>query len=243
MKHLRDLSLPNRRDVQRLLDHLPIHPDRRPRAAAGDPRFWSGVGLGIALGGGLVALTHGPGAAERRESLRRRVTDIREKGSKLAHSEGEIEASVVIGVPVKVAYDQWTQFEQFPRFMEGILDVRQETDRQLHWKAEIGGKAVEWESEIVEQIPDKRIAWRDLGSRRGGGVVTFHHLSDETCKVMVQIAYETQGPLEQVGDSLGLVRRRVRGDLDRFRDFIEGRAEATGGYRKAISQVGGASTA
>ncbi|MEZ4282728.1 MAG: SRPBCC family protein [Myxococcota bacterium] len=153
----------------------------------------------------------------------------------MTHSEGEVEESIVIDVPVSVAYDQWTQFEEFPRFMEGISDVRQETERQLHWKAEIGGKAVEWDSEIVEQIPDHRIAWRDLGKRRGGGVVTFHHLSEGTCKVMVQIVYEKLNPLEQVGDSLGLVRRRVRGDLDRFRDFIETRSEATGSYRKAIS--------
>lgn len=235
MKSLSDLNLPNRIDIPRLLAHLPIHFDRRPASATGDLRFWSGFGLGIALGGGLIALTHGPGGAQRRASLRRRVDGIREKGSQLTHSEGEVEESIVIDVPVSVAYDQWTQFEEFPRFMEGISDVRQETERQLHWKAEIGGKAVEWDSEIVEQIPDHRIAWRDLGKRRGGGVVTFHHLSEGTCKVMVQIVYEKLNPLEQVGDSLGLVRRRVRGDLDRFRDFIETRSEATGSYRKAIS--------
>lgn len=227
MKRFSEFNLPSRSDFQRLLDHIPIHFDRRPGSATRDSRFWSGFGLGIVLGGGLVALTHGPGGAERRASLRRRLDEIREKGATLARSEGEIEESIVIGVPVAVAYQQWTQFEEFPRFMEGIVDVHRESERRLHWKAEIGGKAVEWDSEIVEQIPDQRIAWRDLGSRRGGGVVTFHHLSEKTCKVMVQIAYEPQGPLEQVGDSLGLVHRRVRGDLARFRDFVESRRKAS----------------
>ncbi|MEZ4282336.1 MAG: SRPBCC family protein [Myxococcota bacterium] len=160
---------------------------------------------------------------------------MRESGSARFHSESEIEESIVIEVPVKVAYDQWTQFEQFPRFMEGVRDVHQESERRLHWKAEIGGRAVEWDSEIVEQVPDQRIAWRDLGDRKGGGVVTFHHLSSNSCKVMVQIAYEPQNSLQQVGDALGLVRRRVRADLDRFRDFIEKRGEATGAYRESIA--------
>ena len=147
MKSLSDLNLTNRIDIPRLLTRLPIHFDRRPASVTGDPRFWSGFGLGIALGGALVALTHGPGAAERRASLRRRVDGIREKGSRLTHSEGKIEESIVI-VPVAVAYDQWTQFANSTTSW-GIIDVRQKPNASCTGRRK--SAAVEWDSEIVEQ--------------------------------------------------------------------------------------------
>ena len=104
-----------------------------------------------------------------------------------------IEKSIEINVPVRAAYNQWTQFEEFPKFMEGVKHVKQLDDKHLHWKAEIGGKEKEWDAEITEQIPDKRIAWRSRDGAQNAGVVTFHRLSDSTSKVMLQMEYDPDG--------------------------------------------------
>ena len=104
-----------------------------------------------------------------------------------------VEQSIDIGVPVRVAYDQWTQFESFPQFMDGIEEVRQLDDRHLHWRASIGGHDVEWNAVITEQIPEERVAWRSTDGTPNAGVVTFHRLSDESSRVMVQIEHETEG--------------------------------------------------
>src|SRR6478609_7385989 len=110
-----------------------------------------------------------------------------------------IERSIEINVPVRAAYNQWTQFEEFPKFMEGVKHVKQLDDKHLHWKAEIGGKEEEWDAEITEQIPDKRIAWRSRDGAKNAGVVTFHRLSDSTSKVMLQMEYDPDGVLEKCG--------------------------------------------
>ncbi|NNL85238.1 MAG: SRPBCC family protein [Myxococcales bacterium] len=154
---------------------------------------------------------------------------------RLPQTVNNIEESIVVEVPVRVAYNQWTQFEQFPRFMQGVRDVQQLDDRHLHWKAEIAGQSREWDAEITEQVPDQRIAWRNTDGPMKGGVVTFHRLSDDSCKVMLQMDYQPDDAVERLGDTLGIVRRRVRGDLERFQDFIEQRGEATGAYREEIS--------
>jgi uncharacterized membrane protein len=145
-----------------------------------------------------------------------------------------IEKSIDVEVPVRTAYNQWTQFESFPRFMEGVESVRQVDDRHLHWKASVGGKTLEWDAEISEQIPDKRIAWHSTTGAPNAGVVTFHRLTDDTTRVMLQLDYEPQGVVENVGDFLGVMSGRTEGDLERFKDFIEERGIETGAWRGKV---------
>jgi uncharacterized membrane protein len=145
-----------------------------------------------------------------------------------------IEKSIEINVPVKTAYNQWTQFEEFPKFMEGVRQVKQLDDKHLHWKAEIGGKEKEWDAEITEQIPDERIAWRSRGGAKNGGVVTFHRLSDSKSKVMLQMEYDPEGVVEHAGDAAGVVSQRVLGDLERFKRYIESRGQETGAWRGTV---------
>lgn len=145
-----------------------------------------------------------------------------------------IEKSIEINVPVRTAYNQWTQFEDFPRFMEGVKHVKQLDETHLHWKAEIGGKEKEWDAEITEQIPDTRIAWRSRDGAQNAGVVTFHRLSDSTSKVMLQMEYDPDGIWENMGDVTGMVSQRVVGDLERFKRYIESRGQETGAWRGTV---------
>jgi len=145
-----------------------------------------------------------------------------------------IEKSIEINVPVRAAYNQWTQFEEFPRFMEGVKQVKQIDDKHLHWKADIGGKEKEWNAEITEQVPDQRIAWTSREGALNGGVVTFHRLSDSKSKIMLQLEYDPQGFIENVGDAVGIVTQRVQGDLERFKAYIETRGQETGAWRGTI---------
>ena len=145
-----------------------------------------------------------------------------------------IEESIVVDVPLTTAYNQWTQFEEFPRFMEGVETVKQLDDTRLHWIAEIGGKREEWDAKITEQRPDERVAWTSTSGAPNAGAVTFHRLSETQTKVMLQLDYETEGMVEKVGDALGIVKRRVTGDLERFKAFIEGRGDETGDWRGEV---------
>ncbi len=145
-----------------------------------------------------------------------------------------IEKSIEVNVSVQTAYNQWTQFEEFPRFMEGVKEVNQLDDTHLHWKAAIAGQEKEWDAEITEQTPDQRIAWTSRGGALNGGVVTFHRLSDARSKVMLQLEYAPQGVAENVGDALGVVSLRVQGDLERFKEFIETRGRETGAWRGQV---------
>jgi uncharacterized membrane protein len=147
-----------------------------------------------------------------------------------------VEQSIEVNVPVRTAYNQWTQFEEFPEFMEGVESVTQLDDTHLRWVAEIGGKRDEWEAEITEQHPDERVAWRAREGKGNGGVVTFHRIDDSRTRIMVQLDYETEGVLESVGSALGADDRRVRGDLERFKEFIERRGEETGAWRGEVEQ-------
>jgi len=147
-----------------------------------------------------------------------------------------IEKSVEVDVPVRVAYNQWTQFEEFPRFMEGVREVRQLDDTHLHWRAEVGGKEQAWDAEITEQIPDERIAWRARSGAPNAGVVTFHRIADSRTRIMLQLDYDPQGAVENIGDALGVVSRRVAGDLERFKEFVESRGGETGAWRGEIRQ-------
>jgi uncharacterized membrane protein len=145
-----------------------------------------------------------------------------------------LEEQIDVDVPVRTAYNQWTQFEEFPRFMEGVQHVHQIDDRRLHWRAEVGGKQVEWQAEITEQIPDERIVWRSTSGAPNAGVVTFQPLGQNRCRVTLQLHYEPEGFTENVGDWLGVLSRRAEGDLERFKKFIEARGVETCAYREAI---------
>jgi uncharacterized membrane protein len=146
-----------------------------------------------------------------------------------------IEESIEIEQPVRTVYDQWTQFEEFPSFMEGVESVTQVDDTHLHWVAEIGGVRREWDAEVTEQHPDERVAWRSTAGTSNAGVVTFHKLDSARTKVMLQLDVEPEGAVERAADALGIIRRRASGDLERFKDLIESRAGATGGWRGDVS--------
>lgn len=144
-----------------------------------------------------------------------------------------IEESITINVPVSRAYNQWTQFEEFHIFMEGVKEVKQVDDKRLHWKAEIGGTVKEWDAEIYEQIPDQRIAWRSTGGAKNSGTIHFTSLGAEQTKVALHLDYDPKGIVENIGDAFGVVSARVAGDLKRFKEFIEKRP-ASGGWRGEI---------
>ena len=139
--------------------------------------------------------------------------------------------SIDVKVPVSTAYNQWTQFEEFPQFMEGVKSVTQTDDTHLHWVAEVGGKEKEWDAEVTEQHPDERVAWKATSGADNAGVVTFHRIDDDTTKVTLQMDVEPDGVVENVGTALGFLDRRVKGDLEKFKEFIESRGSETGAWR------------
>ena len=145
--------------------------------------------------------------------------------------------AVDVEVPVRTAYDQWTQFETFPKFMQGVKSVRQLDDRTLEWVADVAGREKRWEAKITEQEPDKRIAWTSIEGAHNAGVVTFHRIDDGTSRVTLQLDVDPDGPVENVGDALGLVSRQVKGDMKRFKEFIEERGHETGAWRGEVDQT------
>jgi hypothetical protein len=148
----------------------------------------------------------------------------------------KIEHSIDINVPVREAYDQWTQFETFPQFMEGVESVRQLDETHLHWVATVGGQRKEWDAEITEQTPDQRIAWTSTTGDHNAGAVNFHRLGEERTRVTLTMDIQPSGPVEAIGTAVGIPSGQVKGDLDRFRDFIERRGTATGGWRGEVEQ-------
>ena len=145
-----------------------------------------------------------------------------------------ISKDIDLDVPVTTAYNQWTQFETFPEFMEGVKEVRQLDDKRMAWRAEIGGREESWEAEIVEQVPDRRIAWRSITGAPTAGSVDFELLDEGRCRLTLMMDYQPQGLTENVGSALGFDDRRVEGDLKRFKEFVESRGAETGGYRGQI---------
>ncbi|RZU51663.1 polyketide cyclase/dehydrase/lipid transport protein [Krasilnikovia cinnamomea] len=145
--------------------------------------------------------------------------------------------SVDVNVPVRTAYNQWTQFEEFPQFMSGVEEIRQLDDTTTHWTTNIDGVKREFDARITEQLPDERVAWTSVEGPRQAGVVTFHRLDAAHTRVTVQMDIEPEGIVEQVGDKLGFVDRQVKGDLERFKEFIEGRdGVETGGWRGEVDR-------
>jgi uncharacterized membrane protein len=151
----------------------------------------------------------------------------------------KIEDSIEIQVPVRQAYNQWTQFEEFPEFMEGIQSVQQLDDTHVHWVAEIRGESREWTTEITEQQPDKKVAWKTIeGEVKNDGVVTFEPVAEDQTRVNVQMDVEGQSTSENVaGDLLGVVRSQVRNDLERFKQLIENRERETGAWRGEVRET------
>lgn len=144
------------------------------------------------------------------------------------------EKSVDVDVPVRVAYDQWTQFQTFPEFMSGVQRVVQRTDTTMHWVTSIGGVTREFDTMIVEQRPDERIAWRAEKGVAHAGEVTFHRLDGDRTRVHVRMEHEPQGLAERVGAATGAIDHEVHADLDRFKQFIESRGHETGAWRSTV---------
>jgi uncharacterized membrane protein len=145
-----------------------------------------------------------------------------------------VEKSIVVDVPVNTAYNQWTQFEEFPQFMEGVQSVRQEGDTHLFWKANIGGKDVEWEADIIEQTPDRQVAWKSTTGAYNAGTVMFSPEGAGQTRITLRLEYEPEGFFESVGSALRFVGGRVEGDLERFKEFIEERGGETGAWRGEV---------
>jgi uncharacterized membrane protein len=145
-----------------------------------------------------------------------------------------IKESLEVNVPVSTAYNQWTQFEEFPKFMEGVELVEQVDDTFLRWVAEVGGERREWRAEIVEQVPDQKVAWRALGAEGPNGVVTFEPLGEDKTIVIVEMSYEPEGLKEQLGAKIGLDSRGVKQDLARFKELIESLGVETGAWRGEV---------
>ena len=147
-----------------------------------------------------------------------------------------IEESIEVQVPLATAYNQWTQFAEFPKFMEGIEEVRQIDATHLHWVAKFGGRQHEWDAEVTEQKPDQRVAWRNTDGKDNAGVVTFHRIDDHTTRLMVQMDFVPEGVVEKLGDAIGAPDRRVQGDLKRFKELIESSGRETGGWRGEVKR-------
>jgi uncharacterized membrane protein len=146
----------------------------------------------------------------------------------------EVEKHVDVNVPVHTAYNQWTQFESFPHFMEGVEEVRQLDDRRLHWRARVGGEIKEWDAIINEQQPDRVIAWHSTSGAENAGRVAFTSLGDSVTRVSLHMGYHPESFVENVGDWFGAMGRQLEGDLHRYKEFIESRGAASGGWRGEI---------
>jgi uncharacterized membrane protein/hemerythrin superfamily protein len=145
-----------------------------------------------------------------------------------------VDKSVEVEVPVRTAYDQWTQFEQFPEFMGGVQEVRQVSDTTLHWVAEIAGIRREWDAEVLEQVPDEKVAWAAIDGATNAGAVRFTPAGPDRTVVTLHLEYEPEGLLESAGDAVGLVERQAEADVQRFKEFIESRGSATGAWRGRV---------
>ncbi len=147
-----------------------------------------------------------------------------------------VEQSIEVAVPVTTAYNQWTQFESFPQFMSGVERIEQTGDTMTHWVTKVNGVSREFDAKITEQLPDERVAWTSVDGPKQSGVVTFHRISDDRTKVMVQMDVEPEGIVETAADHLGFVSRQVKGDLGRFKEFIEERGAESGGWRGEVQR-------
>jgi uncharacterized membrane protein len=144
------------------------------------------------------------------------------------------EESITVDAPVRVAYDQWTQFEEFPRFMDGVEQVEQLDDKRLRWRATIAGQTKEWTAEITDQTVDTRVAWKSVEGAENAGAVTFRSIGPDRTEISLTVDAEPDGPIESAGDALGFLERRVHGDLERFKEHIEHAGGNGKGWRGEI---------
>jgi uncharacterized membrane protein len=178
-----------------------------------------------------------------------KVPSVRESARKLAGrgrsavgsaGGGKAPTAIVddieVEVPVYTAYNQWTQFEEFPQFMEGVEEVRQLDDTLLHWAATVAGKRAEWDARIVEQEPDRRITWESTDGKRTRGTVTFEGVAPQRTRIHLSMSYMAEGPLEKAGSAMGLDERRIHGDLERFKELVEGRGVESGAWRGEVHE-------
>ena len=145
-----------------------------------------------------------------------------------------IEKVIEVAAPLRAVYNQWTQFEEFPRFMTGVKEVKQLDDTHLHWHAEIWGKDKEWDAVITEQEPDQRVSWKSTDGAWTAGTVRFEDVGAGRTSIRLAMGYNPEGVMENVGDALGIVSKRVQTTLEQFKDFIEERGRETGGWRGEI---------
>jgi uncharacterized membrane protein len=172
----------------------------------------------------------------------RHTTEI---GSRLASTVGRrgmeghrmhrVEKIIEVDQPVSTVYNQWTQFEEFPKFMAGVLEVRQLDETHLHWRAEVFGKQEEWDAEITEQEPDKRISWKSISGPSNAGTVRFEPIGENRTRVRLVMSYATDGAIEAVGSSLGAVNAQLQTSVEQFKTFIESRGGETGAWRGEVS--------
>ena len=146
----------------------------------------------------------------------------------------QVSRSVMVNVPVSRAYNQWTQFEEFPRFMGGVQSVTQLDDDRLDWVAEIAGVRRQWQAKILEQVPDRKVAWAATEGATNAGSVTFEDLGGDQTSVSLFLEYEPEGIVEKAGDAVHLIERQAQADLDRFKEFIESEEYATGAWRGSV---------
>jgi uncharacterized membrane protein len=178
----------------------------------------------LVLGGGAAATA---GGLKLRDKLNGH-------GSTSGSAISTIDETIEVGVPVSTAYNQWTQFEEFPLFMEGVDDVHQRDDTRLHWVATIGGRTAEWNAKILEQHPDKQISWISEDGKKTRGTVSFEPIGESKTLIRLSMSYQAEGPIEQLGSAAGLDAKRVRGDLERFKSLIESRGTESGQWRGEV---------
>ena len=145
-----------------------------------------------------------------------------------------VESRTEVSAPIETVYNQWTQFEDFPRFMEGVKQVRQLNDTELQWRAEIGGKEREWRAKILEQVPNRRIAWMSVEGAKNGGILTFEEIDPGRTRVNLTLEYEPDDTIEKVADAIGLLKLQVKRDVERFKEFVEERGVETGAWRGEV---------
>jgi len=182
----------------------------------------------------VLVLAGGAAATAGAVKFKDRLTRLDGTGNGTGMGASTIDESIEVEVPVSTAYNQWTQFEEFPLFMEGVDDVQQRDDTRLHWVATIGGRTAEWDAKILEQHPDRQISWISEDGKKTRGTVSFEPLGESKTLIRLSMSYKTDGPIEQLGSAAGLDKQRIKGDLGRFKELIESRGTESGEWRGEI---------